>query len=187
MAIALSDREVTLLKRVSEGLLQPLRPDWLLTAPDLATDLQRLLSMDLIGTTWWNPRTGHYDMQHAPGVGRTWRACMSRNSSVAIRSTALASAPRSDADLFKSSIAPSSSARDTSMNSCGSTRRLTASIYTSMTRNKCRRLSLLARSGRRSVGSREVALLTLLQPVLLCETRELYNRTSKAARHGFPH
>ena len=55
MAISLSDREVTLLKRVSEGLLQPLRSDWLLTAPDLATDLQRLLSMDFIGTTRWNP------------------------------------------------------------------------------------------------------------------------------------
>ena len=49
MAISLSAREVTLLKRVSEGLLQQLHPDWLLTTPDLAADLQRLLSMDFIG------------------------------------------------------------------------------------------------------------------------------------------
>ena len=54
MAVSLSAREVTLLKRVSEGLLQPLPSDWLSTRPDLATDLLRLLSMDFVGTTNWN-------------------------------------------------------------------------------------------------------------------------------------
>jgi hypothetical protein len=69
MAISLSAREVTLLKRVSEGLLQQLRPDWLLTTPDLAADLQRLLSMDFIGTTRWNPRSGHYENAACTGRG----------------------------------------------------------------------------------------------------------------------
>jgi hypothetical protein len=69
MAISLSAQEVTLLKRVSEGLLQPLRPDWLLTTPDLAADLQRLLSMDFIGTTRWKSAQA-VTMKNAACTGR---------------------------------------------------------------------------------------------------------------------
>ena len=100
MAISLSAREVTLLKRVSEGLLQQLRPDWLLTTSDLAADLQRLLSMDFIGTTRGIHAAVTMRMQHAPDVDRTWRACMLRNSALRSNFAALASPPRSDADLF---------------------------------------------------------------------------------------
>jgi DNA-binding CsgD family transcriptional regulator len=69
MTLNLSPKDVTLLKRVSESLLQPLAPDWLLTTPDLTSDLLRLLSMDFIGTTRWNPRTGRYGNAMCAGRG----------------------------------------------------------------------------------------------------------------------
>ena len=68
MSLSLSCRDVTLLKRVSEALLQPLAPDWLLTVPGVASDLQHLLSMDFIGTTLWNPSSDRYE--NATCVGR---------------------------------------------------------------------------------------------------------------------
>jgi hypothetical protein len=68
MLLSLSPKDVTLLKRVSQALLQPLAADWLLAMPDLAADLQRLLSMDFIGTTRWNSVTRRYE--NAMCVGR---------------------------------------------------------------------------------------------------------------------
>jgi DNA-binding CsgD family transcriptional regulator len=68
MTLNLSARDVTLLKRVSDALLQPLTPDWLVATPDIAFDLRHLLSVDFIGTTRWNARTRRYE--NAMCVGR---------------------------------------------------------------------------------------------------------------------
>jgi DNA-binding CsgD family transcriptional regulator len=69
MTLSLSAQDVTLFRRVSEALLQPLRRDWLIAEPDLASDLQRLLSMDFIGTTNWNPATRAYENAMCAGRG----------------------------------------------------------------------------------------------------------------------
>jgi hypothetical protein len=69
MTLSLSAQDVTLFRRVSEALLQPLRRDWLIAEPDLASDLQRLLSMDFIGTTNWNPARRAYENAMCAGRG----------------------------------------------------------------------------------------------------------------------
>jgi DNA-binding CsgD family transcriptional regulator len=69
MTLSLSAQDVTLFRRVSEALLQPLPRDWLIAEPDLASDLQRLLSMDFIGTTNWNPARRAYENAMCAGRG----------------------------------------------------------------------------------------------------------------------
>jgi hypothetical protein len=68
MTLHLSAKDMRLFKRVADALLQPLASDWLLTRPDVTSDLQQSLSMDFIGTTLWNPACCRYE--NAMCIGR---------------------------------------------------------------------------------------------------------------------
>lgn len=174
MALSLSPQDVTLLRRVSEALLQPLPRDWLIAQPDLASDLQRLLSMDFIGTTNWNPASRAYENA----------MCAGRGPEMA----------RAYVEEFQrcDPISPVLRKR------CGPT-----PIYSVINRNELRRTRYFndflrvyrttdgldlhlydgdtnvgdfrfwRAEGRHPIGSREVALLKLLEPVLLCALRGL--------------
>jgi DNA-binding CsgD family transcriptional regulator len=187
MAVSLSARDVALLKRVSEGLLQPLPPDWLLSRPGLTTDLLRLLSMDFIGTTNWNPRTGRYENA----------ACSGREADMA----------RAYVEEFQRCDPISPRLRS---------RRGPTPIYSVVRRAELERtryyneflrvyqttdgIDLHLYDGNTNVGdfrfwrapcripigSREVDLLTLLQPVLLRATQQLHDRASAATGRQFP-
>jgi DNA-binding CsgD family transcriptional regulator len=186
MAVSLSARDLTLLKRVSEGLLQQLPSDWLLTKRDLATDLLRLLSMDFIGTTNWKPRTGRYENA----------ACSGRGADMA----------RAYVEEFQRCDPISPRLRQ---------RRGPTPIYSVINRAELERtryyneflrvyqttdgidlhlhdgdtnvgdFRFWRAPGRVPIGSREVALLTLLQPVLLRATKDLYNRANTAGVQRF--
>jgi DNA-binding CsgD family transcriptional regulator len=187
MAISLSAREVTLLKRVSEGLLQQLRPDWLLTTPDLAADLQRLLSMDFIGTTRWNPRSGHYENAactgRGPDMARVYVEEFQRCDPISPRLR-----PRRGPTPIYSVVNRAELERTRYFNEFLRVYQTTDGIDLHLYDGETNvgDFRFWRAPGGIPVGSREVALLTLLQPVLLCATRNLYNRTSTATGHGFP-
>jgi DNA-binding CsgD family transcriptional regulator len=187
MAISLSAREVTLLKRVGEGLLQPLRPDWLLSMPDLAADLQRLLSMDFIGTTRWNPRTGRYENAACSGRGaemaRVYVEEFQRCDPISPRLR-----PRRGPTPIYSVINRAELERTRYFNEFLRVHQTTDGIdlhlYDGDTNVGDYRF--WRAPGRIPVGSREVTLLTLLQPVLLRATKDLYKRDNTAAGQRFP-
>jgi DNA-binding CsgD family transcriptional regulator len=187
MAISLSDREVTLLKRVSEGLLQPLRSDWLLTAPDLATDLQRLLSMDFIGTTRWNPHTGHYENAactgRGPDMARIYVEEFQRCDPISPR-LRLRRGPTPIYSVINRAELERTRYFNEFLRVYQTTDGIDLHLYDGET--NVGDFRFWRAPGGIPIGSREVALLTLLQPVLLCATRNLYNRTSTATGHGFP-
>lgn len=185
MALSLSSKDVTLLKRVSEALLQPLAPDWLLTKPDVASDLQHLLSMDFIGTTLWNPASGRYENA----------MCVGRGMDMA----------RAYVEEFQGCDPISPRLRH---------RRGPTPIYSVISRNELERTRYFQEflqayrttdgidlhlydgdnnvgdfrfwraQGRTAVGSREVLLLGLLQPVLLRATREVRNQSIAPVTHS---
>ena len=178
MALSLSAKDVTLLKRVNEALLQPLAPDWLLTVPGVASDLQHLLSMDFIGTTLWNPSTGAYENA----------MCVGRGMDMA----------RAYVEEFQRCDPISPRLRH---------RRGPTPIYSVIRRDELERTHYFhdflrvyrttdgidlhlydgdtivgdfrfwRAQGRTPIGSRETLLLGLLQPVLLHATREARNRS----------
>ena len=172
MTLSLSARDVTLLKRISDALLQPLSPDWLVTKPDISSDLRRLLSMDFIGTTRWNARARCYENA----------ACVGRGLDMA----------RAYVEEFQKCDPISPRLRH---------RRGPTPIYSVIRRTELEQTRYFNEflrvyettdgvdlhlhdgddnvgdfrfwraAGRTPVGSRETALLTLLTPVLLCVTR----------------
>jgi len=187
MAVSLSAREVTLLKRVSEGLLQPLPSDWLLTRPDLATDLLRLLSMDFVGTTNWNRRTGRYENAVCSGRGadmaRAYVEEFQRCDPISPRLR-----PRRGPTPIYSVINRSELERTRYYNEFLRVYRTTDGIdlhlydgNTNVGDFRFWRAPCCV-----PIGSREVALLTLLQPILLRATKDLHHRTSTAAGQQFP-
>jgi DNA-binding CsgD family transcriptional regulator len=185
MALYLSPQDVTLLKRVSEGLLQPLPRDWLIAMPDLASDLQRLLSMDFIGTTNWNSAARAYENA----------MCAGRGPDMA----------RAYVEEFQHCDPISPVLRQ---------RRGPTPIYAAISRNELRRtryfndflrvyqttdgldlhlydgdinvgdFRLWRAEGRSPIGSREVGLLRLLEPVLLSALRGLRNHDAASPAYG---
>ncbi|MDH2346134.1 MULTISPECIES: helix-turn-helix transcriptional regulator [unclassified Bradyrhizobium] len=188
MTISLSARELTLLKRVSEGLLQPLPSDWLLTRPDLATDLLRLLSMDFVGTTNWNRRAGRYENAACSGRGldmaRAYVEEFQRCDPISPRLR-----PRRGPTPIYSVINRSELERTRYYNEFLRVHQTTDGIdlhlydgNTNVGDFRFWRAPCCV-----PIGSREVALLTLLQPILLRATKDLYHRTNTAAAgHPFP-
>lgn len=187
MAVSLSARDVALLKRVSEGLLQPLPSDWLVSRPDLTTDLLRLLSMDFIGTTNWNPRTGRYENATCSGRGadmaRAYVEEFQRCDPISPRLR-----PRRGPTPIYSVVHRAELERTRYYNEFlrvyQTTDGIDLHLYDGNTnvgdfrfwRAPCRV----------PIGSREIDLLTLLQPVLLRATKELHGRAGTAARGHFP-
>lgn len=186
MAISLSAREVTLLKRVGEGLLQPLRPDWLLAMPDIAADLKRLLAMDFIGTTRWNQRTGRYENPACSGRGvEMARAYVEEFQRCDPISPRLRS--RRGPTPIYSVINRTELERTRYFNEFLRVHQTTDGIdlhlYDGDT--SVGDFRFWRAPGRAPVGSREVALLTLLQPILLRATKDVHS-TMTAAGHRLP-
>ena len=187
MAVSLSAREVTLLKRVSESLLQPLPSDWLLTRPDLATDLLRLLSMDFVGTTNWNRRTRRYENAACAGRGADMARAFVEEFQCCDPISPRLRARRDPTPVY-SVIHRSELERTRFYNEFLRVYRTTDGIdlhlYDGNT-NVCDFRFWRAPSCV-PIGSREVALITLLQPILLRATKDLHHRTSTAAGKKFP-
>jgi DNA-binding CsgD family transcriptional regulator len=186
MAVSLSAQEVKLLKRVIEGLLQPLPSDWLLTKPDLTTDLLRLLSMDFIGATNWNPRRGRYENARCSGRGadmaRAFVEEFQRCDPISPRLR-----HRRDPTPIYSVIDRAELERTRYYNDYlrvyQTTDGIDLHLYDGDTnvgdfrfwRAPCRV----------PVGSREVALLTLLQPALLHATKDSHNLANTTGDRQF--
>src|SRR5579862_8402308 len=186
MTLQFSARDVRLFKRVTDALLQPLASDWLLTQPDVTSDLQQLLSMDFIGTTLWNAASCRYENA----------MCIGRGMEMA----------RAFVEEFQGCDPISPRLRH---------RKLPTPIYSVISRSELERTRYFheflrvyrttdgidfhlydgARNvgdfrfwrekGRTTIGSREVQLLELLQPVLLRATRDVRNQRMFPESHSF--
>ncbi|MBR1225713.1 MULTISPECIES: helix-turn-helix transcriptional regulator [unclassified Bradyrhizobium] len=178
MALSLSSKDVTLLKRVSEALLQPLAPDWLLTAPGVALDLQHLLSMDFIGTTLWNPASGRYENAMCVGRGMDMaRAYVAEFQGCDPISPRLRH--RKGPTPIYSVIRRDELERTRYFHEFLRTYRtidgIDLHLYDGGT--NVGDFRFWRDRGRTPVGSREMLLLGLLQPVLLRATREVRNQS----------
>jgi DNA-binding CsgD family transcriptional regulator len=173
MALSLSSKDVTLLKRVNEALLQPLAPDWLLTAPDVATDLQQLLSMDFIGTTLWNPLNGRYENAMCVGRGMDMARAYVEEFQRCDPITPKLRHRRGPTPIY-SAIRRDELERTRYFHDFLRVYRTTDGIDLHLYDGDTNvgDFRFWRAEGRTPVGSREMLLLGLLQPVLLRATRE---------------
>ena len=186
MALSLSAKDVTLLKRVSEALLQPLAPDWLLTTPEIGSDLQHLLSMDFIGTTLWNPASGRYENAMCVGRGMDMaHAYVSEFQSCDPISPRLRH--RKGPTPIYSVIRRDELERTRYFHEFLRVYRTTDGIDLHLYDGDINvgDFRFWRARGRTPIGSREMLLLGLLQPLLLRATREVRNQSIGATTHSF--
>ena len=181
MGLSLSSRDVTLLKRVNEALLQPLASDWLLTAPNVATDLQHLLSMDFIGTTLWNSATGRYENAMCVGRGMDMARAYVEEFQGCDPITPKLRHRRGPTPIY-SVIRRDELERTRYFHDFLRVYRTTDGIDLHLHDGDTNvsDFRFWRAHGRTPVGSREVLLLGLLQPVLLRATRDVRNRSMPA-------
>ena len=187
MALSLSSKDVTLLKRVSEALLQPLAPDWLVTMPDVGSDLQHLLSMDFIGTTVWNPATFRYENAMCVGRGMDMaRAYVEEFQSCDPISPRLRH-HKGPTPIY-SVIRRDELERTRYFNEFLRVYRTTDGIDLHLYDGDINvgDFRFWRAQGRTPVGSREMLLLGLLQPVLLRATREVRHQSMGLTTNSFP-
>ena len=187
MALSLSSKDVTLLKRVSEALLQPLAPDWLVTMPDLSSDLQHLLSMDFIGTTLWNPANRRYENAMCVGRGMDMaQAYVEEFQSCDPISPRLRH--RKGPTPIYSVIRRDELERTRYFNEFLRVYRTTDGIDLHLHDGDSNvgDFRFWRARGRTPIGSREMLLLGLLQPMLLRATREVRHYSIGPTAHSFP-
>jgi DNA-binding CsgD family transcriptional regulator len=188
MALSLSSKDVTLLKRVSEALLQPLASDWLLTMPDVSSDLQHLLSMDFIGSTLWNPASRRYENAMCVGRGMDMaRAYVEEFQSCDPISPRLRH--RKGPTAIYSVIRRDELERTRYFHEFLRVHRTTDGIDLHLYDGDINvgDFRFWRARGRTPIGSREMLLLGLLQPVLLRATREVRHQSiSLITTHSFP-
>ena len=172
MTLNLSARDVTLLKRVSDALLQPLPADWFLETPEIASDLQRLLSMDFIGTTRWNPRARRYEKAMCIGRGSDMAQAYVQEFQHCDPISPRIRQRRGPTPIY-SVIRRTELERTRYFNEFlrvyGTTDGVDLHLYDGD--DNVGDFRFWRAGGRTPIGSRETALLSLLTPVLLCATR----------------
>ena len=186
MTLHLSAKDMTLFRRVTDALLQPLATDWLLTRPDVTSDLLQLLSMDFIGTTHWNPASCRYE--NAMCVGRGME--MARDFVEEFQGCDPISPRlrhRKGPTPIYSVISRNELERTRYFNEFLRVYRTTDGIDLHLYDGDANvgDFRFWRAQGRTAVGSREVELLGLLQPILLRATRGLHNRSIVPATHSF--
>ncbi len=174
MTLSLSAQDVTLFKRVGEALLQPLPRDWLIARPDLASDLQRLLAMDFIGTTNWNPRSRAYENAMCAGRGPDMARAYVEEFQRCDPISPVLRKRRGPTPIY-SAISRDALRRTRYFNDFLRVHRTTDGIDLHLYDGDINvgDFRFWRAEGRTPIGSREVALLRLLEPVLLRALRGL--------------
>jgi DNA-binding CsgD family transcriptional regulator len=185
MTLRLSAKDMRLFKRVTDALLQPLASDWLLTRPDVTSDLQQLLSMDFIGTTLWNPASCRYEnamcvgrgMEMARAFVEEFQGCDPISPRLRYR--------KGPTPIF-SVISRNELERTRYFHEFLRVYRTTDGIDLHLYDggSNVGDFRFWRAQGRTAIGSREVLLLELLQPVLLRATRDVRNQSMFPESHS---